>query len=282
MSFRGLSTTRSGGTSERAGDGRSERSSLCSRRRRPAQRDPARAFLPQNPSIFGLKSSLRPCTLPAVFPMMPNGPSCAVGSLSQPAAIPSPCDVDTDGGRNLLTLSRTPHRSGPKICFSAESRRPTASACQGGLHAALETKGDEALLAEAEEIEGLSPLDPRLPMIDAILAMGEVVRRIDAMDLLLVDAPPGKSFVLGDAPVALSGLSAGFATPLSPSLALCAWSGTYIRNRREADPTGTKRRGLPLSLSDRIGPSYRRSRALDCTAFGVSSPSFFPGRRAIV
>jgi hypothetical protein len=96
------------------------------------------------------------------------------------------------------------------------------------------------LLAEAEEIEGLSPQDPRLPMIDAILAMGEVARRIDAMDLLLVDAPPDKSFVLGDAPVALSGLSAGFATPLSPSLALGAWpndgSGTYIRNRREADP----------------------------------------------
>jgi hypothetical protein len=95
------------------------------------------------------------------------------------------------------------------------------------------------LLAEAEEIEGLSPQDPKLPMLIALQGMGEVALRVTVMDFLLLDAPHGKTFVLGDAPVALSCLSGGFATPLSSRLALGAWpsdgSGICIRDRRQAD-----------------------------------------------
>jgi hypothetical protein len=71
--------------------------------------------------------------------------------------------------------------------------------------------------------------------------VNEVTMRITPMDQCLYDAPPGKTFVLGDTPVALSGLSAGFATPLSARLAFAAQpaseSGTVIRDRAEATET---------------------------------------------
>jgi hypothetical protein len=107
------------------------------------------------------------------------------------------------------------------------------------LYDAVTAKGDEALLMEAEEVERLSPQDPRLPMLLALSGVREVAMRISAMDLRLYDAPPGKTFVLGDTPVALSGLSAGFATPLSARLAFVAWpgagDGTSILDRIEAN-----------------------------------------------
>jgi hypothetical protein len=111
----------------------------------------------------------------------------------------------------------------------------------GNLHAPLVAKGDESLLAEAMEIEGLSPQDPKLPMQLALAAVDDVAFAIAAMDLLLLDAPPGQTFVLGDAPVPLSRLSAGFATPLSADVALGAWpstqGGQVIRDRVQADAT---------------------------------------------
>ncbi len=124
--------------------------------------------------------------------------------------------------------------------FAAHMRERYGQGLPAGLRNALAAKGDEALLMEAEEIERLSPQDPRLPMLLALNGMGEVALRISAMNFYLHDAPPGKTFVLGDTPVALSRLCGAFATPLSARLAFGALpgdgSGTSILERITATP----------------------------------------------
>ena len=53
----------------------------------------------------------------------------------------------------------------------------------------LKAKGDEGLLVEADEVEGLAPEDPRLPMLIALSAAPQLTQTIVAMDLMLLDAP---------------------------------------------------------------------------------------------
>lgn len=103
----------------------------------------------------------------------------------------------------------------------------------------LVLRGDEALLAEADEIQGYSEQDPRLPMLIALAGVPEVALRYAIMDKVLLDAPAGKRFVLGDTPIALSNGSAGFAVPLTSRLALGSWpndgSGLVLQDRKTAD-----------------------------------------------
>lgn len=109
-----------------------------------------------------------------------------------------------------------------------------------GLHAALAAKGEEALLEEATQIEGLSPQDPQLPSLLALTGVKPLTLEIAKLDLAILEAPPGSTFVLGDTPVPLKDLKAGFATPLTKLIAVGAWPngehGLVLRDRKSVSP----------------------------------------------
>ena len=86
-----------------------------------------------------------------------------------------------------------------EAAFLTHMRQRYGGGLPADVYPALVQKGDELLLKEAEEIEALSPQDPKLPMLLALSAMESVAMRISSMNLHLHDAPPGKSFVLGGA-----------------------------------------------------------------------------------
>lgn len=91
------------------------------------------------------------------------------------------------------------------------------------IYQALLAKGPEALLEEWVEVEELQPHDPRLPEQLSIQAITPVANVMALMDMRLLDAPPGASFVLGDRPLPLRSMALGFDVPLSSSLAYQAW-----------------------------------------------------------
>lgn len=78
----------------------------------------------------------------------------------------------------------------------------------------------DQLGAELNELLALSPQDPQLPEQDALLAQEKVSKVIRAMNLTLLDAPTGATFVLGDTPMPQTNLSLGFVVPLSKSVAI--------------------------------------------------------------
>lgn len=80
----------------------------------------------------------------------------------------------------------------------------------------------DAWAAEAAKIKAMSPQDPQLPMTEALLAMGGVNKALMKLSYELLDAPATSHFVLGDTPLAQSGLEAGFTVPLSKTLAVRA------------------------------------------------------------
>ncbi len=84
-----------------------------------------------------------------------------------------------------------------KAGFATHIRERYGEGLPADLHNALVAKGDEVLLAEAEEVDQLSAQDTRLPML-SLEAMGEIGLRISAMNLRFHDAPTSKTFALGD------------------------------------------------------------------------------------
>ncbi len=93
------------------------------------------------------------------------------------------------------------------------------------------------LQEQLDEILNLSPQDARLPAQDALRAEDIIGREISKMTLELLEAPLGKSFVLGDTPMLQSDLSHGFILPLSKSVALQAKPASNSQstvNRRAA------------------------------------------------
>jgi hypothetical protein len=91
-----------------------------------------------------------------------------------------------------------------------------------GIYEPLVNKGLSALLQEAGEIESLSPQDQRLPEQISLQAVNLVANAIVVQNLFLLDAPPGKSFVLSDRPLPTRDLSDGFSVALSRTLAFLA------------------------------------------------------------
>ena len=91
-----------------------------------------------------------------------------------------------------------------------------------GLWAVLRAKGEVALLEEAEEVLGLLPYDPRLPVQLSLAAVEPVTNCIAVQDLWLLDAPNNSAYVLGDHPVPVRLVDRGFDVPLSSSLAFQA------------------------------------------------------------
>lgn len=121
--------------------------------------------------------------------------------------------------------------------FNAELRRRFGFELPEELFEALAAKSVEDLLNEGDEVEKLSPQDPRLPQQIAIEAAGQVAVVIAGMNLALLDAPSGQNFVLGDRAVPHKSLAAGFDVPLSAQLAfqaVPAGSGAAPFERRRA------------------------------------------------
>jgi len=125
----------------------------------------------------------------------------------------------------------------------------------------LRSKSPEELVAEGDEVESLSPQDPRLPEQFSVLAYDRVAAKISEMRLSLLDAPPGSHFVLGDRAVPLHSVSAGFDVPLSKTLAFQATphGGGLPRTRRSATVVEVEeisQRQFARSTGIIIGPDY--------------------------
>ena len=107
------------------------------------------------------------------------------------------------------------------------------------LYDGLINKGFSALLQEADEIEELSPQDPKLHEQLSLEAVELVANAIVVQNLFLLDAPPGTSFVLSDRPLPLHDLSRGFSVALSKTLAFLALPADgekIVLGRRTATP----------------------------------------------
>ncbi len=88
-------------------------------------------------------------------------------------------------------------------------------------YALLRQKSSTQLLAEAEQVERLSPQSPALPQQLAIdpETIERVFFSLAQVTIRLLDAPPGHCFVLGDTPFPPQ-LGQGFTLPLSAGLAM--------------------------------------------------------------
>jgi len=131
-----------------------------------------------------------------------------------------------------------------------------------GLWTALRTKGEAALMEEAEKLLDLLPYDPTLPAQLSLAAVDLVTDRIAVQDLLLLDAPSDSAYVLGDHPVPLRLLSYGFDVPLSSSLAFQAipvalgtGAGFARRYATLAEVDEINRHQVARAKSVLIGPS---------------------------
>ncbi|QLW74704.1 DUF4238 domain-containing protein [Citrobacter freundii] len=111
------------------------------------------------------------------------------------------------------------------------------------LYVILTSRTQEQLAAELAELHSLSPQSSQLPVQEAILAAPLIKETIEALELILVDAPSGEAFVLGDTPLPQSDLANGFTVPLSKSLAVIAIPSTVTQKaviRRDATPAEVK------------------------------------------
>ncbi len=104
----------------------------------------------------------------------------------------------------------------------------------------LLAQGLPDLIAEAENIQSMTPWDPRLPEEISLEAVDFVAKRIITCNLILLDAPPGANYVLSDRPMPAKDALVGFTVPLSRSLAFLALPTTEQEDialvRRDATP----------------------------------------------
>jgi len=114
------------------------------------------------------------------------------------------------------------HSYPDEASFCDTLRQVLGADVPAGSYAALVSLSREDLESEAAEIAGLSPQDMRMPEQQAILGALPVANAIAAMDLEIVDAPGGCSFILSDCPLPLKNLGSGFSVPLASTVALRA------------------------------------------------------------
>ena len=69
-------------------------------------------------------------------------------------------------------------------------------------------------------MKDMSPQDPRFCMQHVLLAACQIMPIIANLDLVILDAPSGSSYLLGDTPLPQSEFSGGFVLPLSKTIAL--------------------------------------------------------------
>jgi hypothetical protein len=118
-----------------------------------------------------------------------------------------------------------------KFVQIAASRFGIDSVSAAAIHAQLMARSEESLLEEFDEVQALSPRDPKLPATDAIRALPAILAKIEPLKLTIVHAPTGTDFVLGDTPLPQSELARGFSMPISKSTATIA-AGTWSANSR--------------------------------------------------
>lgn len=130
------------------------------------------------------------------------------------------------------------------------------------------TKTAAELGKELRELEDLSPQDPKLPVQIATLSFDLIAKEICALALVVLDAPAGKHFALGDTPMPQSKLAAGFTVPISKSVALAfspKVTGTNAASRRLASAREVTMSNLAQWRDARevvVGPDPQILRAL--------------------
>lgn len=135
-------------------------------------------------------------------------------------------------------------------------------------HTLLLSRPPEQLASELEELDALSPQDPRLPEHDALRAQSLICAQLKKMEITLLDAPTGCVFLLGDTPMPQHDLQLGFSVPLSQSVAVIAQPANTIQatmSRRyatAAEVDAVNRAQWENSLRVIVGPSDALLRAL--------------------
>lgn len=94
------------------------------------------------------------------------------------------------------------------------------------IYSLMVAKLPEQLAQELDELNKLSPQDPRLPEQDALRATPIICAQLQEMEFTLLDAPLGKEFVLGDTPLPQDHLSHQFSVPISKLVAVFARPAT--------------------------------------------------------
>jgi hypothetical protein len=84
----------------------------------------------------------------------------------------------------------------------------------------------EQLADELSELRALPQFDHRLPSQDALSAQSSISTQIEDMDIVILDAPGGSTYVLGDTPMPQHDLTNGFTVPISSSTAISAKART--------------------------------------------------------
>lgn len=142
--------------------------------------------------------------------------------------------------KSLTWMIADVHSFADREAFNAAIKDTFGPGFPAEAYEMLRSISAEELFKQAEQIDGLSPHDPRLPQQDAVRATMIIARAIGAMDLDILDAPSGSSFVLGDRPLPLKNLGHGFSVPLSQRLAICARPpaalGAATQHRKVATP----------------------------------------------
>lgn len=106
------------------------------------------------------------------------------------------------------------------------------------LSAVIKLVSSDELAGLSETIRLMIPQHPDLPAQDAVRAWPRIAATLSDMDLVVIDAPSGAHFVLGDTPLPQDQLGQGFCLPLTKHVAVQASASTtpgpFIR--RPADP----------------------------------------------
>ncbi|MBB3639822.1 DUF4238 domain-containing protein [Variovorax atrisoli] len=88
------------------------------------------------------------------------------------------------------------------------------------IHGQLVSAPIEQLAGAVLALLDLPPWDPELPEQEALKAHPIIQTQLEALSMLVLDAPLGSTFVIGDTPIPQDRLGAGFSVPLSKSVAV--------------------------------------------------------------
>jgi hypothetical protein len=135
------------------------------------------------------------------------------------------------------------------------------------MHARIHELSDQQAAAQVNAVQNLSPQDPNLPLPEVIMAAPSVAKMIAEMELTLLDASAGSSFILGDTPLPQGDLAKGFSVPLGGKVAILAepLAGNRSLTRRaakQAEVDSINRTQFENSLKVVVGPDPNLLRAL--------------------
>lgn len=142
----------------------------------------------------------------------------------------------------------------------------------------LRSLSKERLTEELVELLQLSPQSPQLPAQDALRTKDLLAYQLQQMELVLLDAPDGEAFILGDTPIPQSDLCRGFTVPLSQSLAVLVQPQQQLQEslaRRTAtshEVNDINRMQFNNALDVVVGPSIKLLEALGALDYSPLGP----------